>query len=214
MQAVKSFLKDSNKADSTEVCSEVAPEVVQETVRPTEQVETAEAIDRERHVHHHQHRVQPIVDQQTLDTQHVHSTAAAVTREHKEEMLPEHQQKLNEQRTAFQNTQTQADVERTGVNLGTHVNEHEHHHIHETIQPVINRETIAPTTVHQTNVIHEKIHDAPIVHEATTLPTITQSEFLKNKTSGPHAHTDSGHSHQFYEGAPKVGAGAGKETTL
>lgn len=47
-------------------------------------------------------------------------------------MLPEHQQKLHEQRTMHQNMQTQRDVERSSANLGQHVNQHEHHHIHET----------------------------------------------------------------------------------
>lgn len=51
---VKEFLKGHSKADTTEVCTERAPEVVEEQVRPQEKIETAEAIDRERHVHHHQ----------------------------------------------------------------------------------------------------------------------------------------------------------------
>jgi hypothetical protein len=72
-QGVKEFLKGSHKADSTEVsysssfisslrltniqvCSEVAPEVTQEHVRQQEHVETAEAVDREKHIHHHQVR--------------------------------------------------------------------------------------------------------------------------------------------------------------
>ena len=69
-QGVKDFLKGSHKPDSTEVsfdtlagrsianqaqvCSEVAPEVVEEHVRPKENTETAEAVDKERHIHHHQ----------------------------------------------------------------------------------------------------------------------------------------------------------------
>ncbi|ORY23364.1 hypothetical protein BCR39DRAFT_549458 [Naematelia encephala] len=213
-KGVKDFLKGSKQPDTTEVCTEVAPEVVQETVKQQELVETAEAIDRERHVHHHQHRIQPIVDQQTLPTQHIEATAAAVVREHKEEMLPEHQAKLHEQRTAYQNTQNTLDTERSAANLGQHVNEHEHHHIHETVQPVIQRETIAPTVIHQTVGVHEKIHDAPIVHEATTLPTITQAEFLQQKEAGgPMSHQDKSHAHQFYEGAPRVG-GAKTDTTV
>jgi hypothetical protein len=55
-----------------------------------------------------------------------------VVREHKEDMLPEHQQKLHEQRTVHQNQHHVGDVERTGAHLGSHVNQHEHHHIHET----------------------------------------------------------------------------------
>ncbi|GFZ45497.1 hypothetical protein JCM24511_03223 [Saitozyma sp. JCM 24511] len=211
-QGVKDFLKGSHKPDSTEVCSEVAPEVTKEHVRPQEHTETAEAVDRERHVHHHQHRVQPVHHEQTLDTKHVHTAAPAVVREHKEDMLPEHQQKLHEQRTVHQNQHHVGDVERTGAHLGSHVNQHEHHHIHETVQPVIQRETIQPTTVHHTVPVSEKVHEAPIVHEATTLPAISHADFLKQKTdSGPMSHSDKGHSHQFYEGAPRVG-GAREQT--
>lgn len=45
-----------------------------------------------------------------------------------------------------------------------------------------------------------------VVHEMTTLPTVTLDEF-KSKTGGVHAHShkDGDHSHQYYEGAPRVG---------
>jgi len=209
---VKNFFKGAAKPDSTEVCSEVAPEVTQETVRPQEHIETAEAIDREKHIHHHQHRVQPIAHKEVLPTQHTSSVAPVVVREHKEDMIPEHQAKLHEQRTAYVDTKHVADTQRSTAHVGTHVNEHEHHHIHETIQPVIQRETVAPTVVHHTNAIHEKVHEAPIVHEATTLPTITHEQFLANKEKlASHSHTDKSHSHQFYEGAPRVGGNS--ETT-
>ena len=74
------------------------------------------------------------------------------------------------------------------------------------VQPVIQRETIQPTTVHHTTAIHEKVHDAPIVHEATTLPTISHSDFLKQQAEKvPHSHQDGDHKHQIFEGAPKIG---------
>nr|ODN87504.1 allergen [Cryptococcus depauperatus CBS 7841] len=214
-QGVKEFFKSSHKPDSTEariVCTEHAPEVVEEHVRPQEHTEVAEAIDRERHVHHHQasiglrHRVQPIEHKVTLDPKHVNVTAPAVVREHKEEMLPEHQETLQKQRTLHSNQKTTGDVEKSNAHVGTHVNTHEHHHIHETIQPVIQRETVQPTVVHHTAAIHERVHDAPTVHEATTLPAITHDEFLKFKNGHKGTtHNDKTHSHQFFEGAPRVG---------
>jgi hypothetical protein len=106
--------------------------VTQETVRPKEHVETAEAIDRERHIHHHQHRVQPVAAKEVLPTQHVNTVAEGQVREVKEDMLPEHQAKLHEQRNAFQNTQTTTQTERSAAHVGQFVDEHEHHHIHET----------------------------------------------------------------------------------
>lgn len=208
MDHVKNFLSSNHKGDSTEVCSETAPAVTREHVKPVEQVEVTEALDRERHIHHHQHRVQPVEAQEVKATEHKHNILPEVTREHKEEMLPEHREKLEAMRTMHQNTQHVAGVQRTEAHQGAVANEHVHHHVHETIQPVIQKETIAPTTVHTTVPIHERIHEAPIVHEATTLPTVTLDEF-KSKIGGAHSHKDGNHSHQFYEGTPRVGGGVG-----
>ncbi|KAJ9125859.1 hypothetical protein QFC24_002643 [Naganishia onofrii] len=210
----KEFLTRSAQNDSTEVCSETAPEIVQEHIKQNERVETVEAIDRERHVHHHQHRVQPIVDKQVLDTKHEFNVLPEVTRESKHDMIPEHRAKLEEQRNLYHNTQTAAPVVREQVAGGVQANEHVHHHVHETIQPVIQRETVASTHVHTTIPIHEKIHDAPVVHEMTTLPTVTLDEF-KSKAGGVHAHShrDGDHSHQYYEGSPRVGGPGASEGT-
>ncbi|KAI9715985.1 MAG: hypothetical protein M1812_005619 [Candelaria pacifica] len=58
--------------------------------------------------------------------------------------------------------------------------EHVHHHIHETIQPVIEREIIEPSVVHHTVPIHE-VHQREADHqEPSTLPEVTMDDF-KNK---------------------------------
>lgn len=69
------------------------------------------------------------------------------------------------------------------------------------VQPVVQRETIQPTTVHQTIPVHESIHEAPIVHEATTLPTISHEQFLQQQQTKGQAetHSDQGHNHQHCE---------------
>jgi hypothetical protein len=206
MDHVKNFLSSSHKGDSTEVCSETAPAVVQEHIKPVEKVEVTEAVDRERHIHHHQHRVQPVEAHEVKATEHKHNILPEVTREHKEDMLPEHREKLEAMRTQQQNVQQVGSVERTEAHQGAVANESVIHHVHETIQPVVQKETIAPTTVHTTVPIHEKIHEAPIVHEATTLPTVTLDEF-KTKIGGAHSHKDGNHHHQFYQGEPRIGGG-------
>ncbi|ODN91357.1 allergen [Cryptococcus wingfieldii CBS 7118] len=203
-QGVKEFFSGSTKPETTEVCTESAPEVVQEHVRPQEHVKTADAIDRERHVHHHQHRVQPVADSQTLPEKHIHSTAPIVHTEHTEDMLPEHQQTLQQQRGLHQSQKTEGGVERSGEHVGVAVNEHAHHHIHETIQPVIQRETVAPTVVHKTNAVHETVKEAPIVHEVTTLPTVSAAEYAQTREEPGQGVC------RTYEGGPAVaGSGAG-----
>lgn len=68
------------------------------------------------------------------------------------------------------------------------------------VQPVIQRETIQPTTVHHTIPVSKKIHEAPIVHEATVLPAISHEQFLQQKHAGNSVrHSDKGHTHQFCE---------------
>ncbi|KAL0247502.1 hypothetical protein I308_103567 [Cryptococcus tetragattii IND107] len=199
-QGVKEFFSKSGKPETTEVCTDTAPEVVQEHIRPQEHVETAEAVDRERHVHHLQHRIQPVEDHQTLNTKHVNATEPVITREHKEEMRPEHQEALAKQKNLAHDTRSTGAVEKSGEHVGAALNEHQHHHIHETIQPVVQRETVEPTVVHQTKAIHEKVEDAPVVHEVTTLPTISAEKYSQNKSSleGEGAHCST------FEGAPQV----------
>lgn len=117
-------------------------------------------------------------------------------------MRPEHQEALAKQRNLAQDTRSTGAVEKSGEHLGTALNEHQHHHIHETgkllvvltilqphpyillpVQPVVQRETVDPTVVHKIRAIHERVEDAPIVHEVTTLPTISADKYAKNKSS-------------------------------
>ncbi|KAL6879442.1 hypothetical protein HDV57DRAFT_498921 [Trichoderma longibrachiatum] len=52
-----------------------------------------------------------------------------------------------------------------------------HHHVHEHVQPVIHKETVAPEVIHTTVPVHET-HKAAAVHHGTkVLPPKTLSEF-------------------------------------
>lgn len=68
--------------------------------------------------------------------------------------------------------------------------------VHETVQPVIHKETIAREVVHTTVPVHEK-HIAPSEHHGiSTLPAKTMSEFTKTTAGGSR-------SHEEYEGHPR-----------
>lgn len=59
------------------------------------------------------------------------------------------------------------------------VGEHVNHHIHQHVQPVIQKDVIQPRTVHTTVPIHE-VHTAEAVHHETTiLPAKTMEQFMK-----------------------------------
>ncbi|KAF3904952.1 hypothetical protein ABW20_dc0110160 [Dactylellina cionopaga] len=80
------------------------------------------------------------------------------------------------------------------------VGEHVHHHVHDYIQPVIERERVVPHVVHTTVPIHEHIEHEPYIHKGNVLPVMTLEEFTKKGFSfkgskKPLEHID-------YEGKP------------
>lgn len=52
-------------------------------------------------------------------------------------------------------------------------------HLHETIQPVVHKETIEPHVVHTTVPVHETHHNKAQHHQTTTLPAVNMSEWQK-----------------------------------
>lgn len=57
--------------------------------------------------------------------------------------------------------------------------EHIHHHLHQHVQPIIQKDTIAPEVVHTTIPIHETHHAPTVNHGTTTMPVKTVEEFEK-----------------------------------
>lgn len=69
--------------------------------------------------------------------------------------------------------------------------------MHEVVQPVIHKETIAPEVVHTVVPVHEK-HIAPSEHHGlSTLPTKSMGEFKQSTGQS------GSHSHEEYEGHPR-----------
>lgn len=78
--------------------------------------------------------------------------------------------------------------------------EHVHHHVHETVQPVIHKETVQPEVVHTTVPIHEVETAAAQHHSMSALPTKTLGEFERaggTLTGGQRT------THEEYDGRPR-----------
>lgn len=131
-----------------------------------------------KHVHHVQHHVQPILDsehsaeqihEKVVPRTHIEETHAStdkdaalltsVAGQHKDEYID-------------------LGVERTVVDKGERVKEQIHHHIHNIVQPIVEKDsheyhrikTVIPTTV--------VTHEAPIIHESTSHKPISKADFL------------------------------------
>merc|ERR1712093_728345 len=196
--AVGSFLHKDGKHDTT----------VHETVNP--------AVDREVHQDHHHTSVQPIKDREVLPEQHNHQMAGVETRNLKHGNDEHVKERLAAEQAQFKNARTVGDTQHTSSANPTIAGEHVHHHVHENIQPVIQKETIQPSVVHTTVPVHDVHQNEAKHHTATSLPAVTMDEF-KNQgghISGRDERTDAFAGEPRSVGGTLGGAGAHGTTSL
>ncbi|KAK1704818.1 allergen [Colletotrichum lupini] len=198
-QAVSSFIsKDGHH--KTSVDEDVNRAVTEEQIRPHRHEEVTTAVDKEVHQDHHHTTIQPVKHQETLPEKHHHNIVpvAHKTFDHGNER--ETKDTLDREHAKFKDTSTTHETTHTSTTAPAVTGERVHHHIHEHIQPVIQKDTIQPHIVHTTIPIHETHHAKPIHHEATTLPVKTLEEFTREKgslTDGPRHHR-----YDEFEGCP------------
>jgi len=197
-EAVSGFLHKNNH-HSVDIEQTSSPAVTHERLQEAKHENVTVAHDREIHQHHHQTHVQPIQDKVIEPEQHHHNIIPIEHREHHHNKDAEVERTLAEQQAQFRNEQEVLPTQHSKSN-NTVVGEHVHHHIHDTIQPVIERERHQQHVVHTTVPIHERIEHEPVIHSGNVLPTKTLSEF---EAAG---HSLTGHStkpeHIDYEGEP------------
>ena len=126
----------------TDVDEVVNPAVVSETIKPHRHEETQEAIDREVHQHHYHTTVQPVSHREQLPEKHVHNLVPQVEREFKHDNEQETHRRISAEMAQFQNTTVKQQTTPSTQAAPQVVGEHVHHHVHETVQPVIHKETV------------------------------------------------------------------------
>jgi hypothetical protein len=125
-------------------------------------------------------------------------------------------ERLEAERAQFKNTREVGAEQHTQSAGAAVTGEHVHHHVHENIQPVVQKETIQPSVVHTTVPIHEVHQNEAKHHTASSLPAVTMDEFKRQggHLSGREERTDA------FEGEPRSvggtigGAGARGTTSL
>lgn len=177
-EAVRGFLNKAGHHDTT-VHEQVKPAVVNETVKPTQHEEVNTAVEKEVHQDHYHHAVQPVQDREVLPEQHQHNVAAVQSREFDHRNHDETKRAVAQEAAKFKDQRVVADTTHTQTAAPTVTGEHVHHHIHETIQPVIHKETVQPKVVHTTVPVHETHHLGAKHHGTTELPPVSINEFKK-----------------------------------
>jgi len=203
--AVGSFLSRDGKHDTT-VHETVNPAVKHEKVTPTRQENVTTAVDREVHQDHHHTSVQPVQDREILPEQHSHQMSGVEERNINHGNDKHVQDRLAAERAQFKDKR---EVDSTQHSAGTNAavqGEHVHHHVHENIQPVVQKETVQPSVVHTTVPVHEVHHNEAKHHTASALPAVSMEEF---KRQGGHLSGREERSDAFAGEPKKVGGTLG-----
>jgi len=202
MQAAKDAIHNftSKKGHTTTVDEHVAPAVVQETVKPHRHEEVVQAVDREVHQDHHHTTVQPIAHQEVLPEKHTHNLVPTEHREIRHEDPNHSKAQVEADLAQFKPSSAVHQTTQSHEAKGAVAGEHVHHHVHETVVPVVHKETIQPEVVHTTVPIHETHHAASQHHGVSALPMKSLSEF---QASGGVLDGHAKHAHEEYEGAPR-----------
>ncbi|PKI84151.1 hypothetical protein MVES_002121 [Malassezia vespertilionis] len=142
-----------------------------------------EELHRERehviHQHHIQHHVQPVLEADYLAEQ-LHSRVVPMTTIREVHANTDKDAAL--MRSVAGNprdTYTEAPIERSIVDKGETVREIVHHHIHNIVQPIIEKDVYEFHRIRTTIPITEITHEAPIVHESTAHQPIRKEDFVK-----------------------------------
>ncbi|MCJ1444221.1 MAG: hypothetical protein MMC23_004722 [Stictis urceolatum] len=205
--AIKDFTHRAGHHDTT-VTEHVNPAVTQEKVTPTRHEEAQTVVDREVHQDHHHTTVQPVHDREVLPEKHSHQMASTENREFHHGDHSATKERLAAEAAQFKNTSTTGSTQHTASTAPTVGGEHVHHHVHETIQPVIQKETIQPNVVHTTVPVHETHHNESKHHATSALPAVSMADF-KNQGGSLTGREDRT---ERWEGEPRTEGATGHGT--
>ncbi|KAI1844175.1 hypothetical protein JX266_009659 [Neoarthrinium moseri] len=163
--------------DGTTVQKEKAAAVVHEDVKAHEHEKVDTVVDKDVHQDHYRTTIQPIQDKNVLATKHEYrENEAERDIDHRDNKAKE---QAKREAAKFHNEKIVEDTTHSKERAPTKKEEHIHHHIHETVQPVIERETLQDKIIHTTNHIHETEHLNDKHHEAKVAPAISMADFEK-----------------------------------
>ncbi|TQS32860.1 hypothetical protein Golomagni_06811 [Golovinomyces magnicellulatus] len=182
-EVVSKFISKDGQ-HNTRIDEDVRAPVTEKHVHPQKHDEVTTAVDREVHQHHHQTAIQPIHDKETLPTQHTSKTVPVqkevINKGNDDDLKAVHEL----DKAKYKDTEQVHDTKTTASAVGAQ-GTHTHHHVHQHVQPVIQKEVVQPEVVHTTIPVHEVHNEAPVHHETTTLPAKTLDEF-KGSARGTH----------------------------
>ncbi|KAK0345130.1 hypothetical protein LTR91_025959 [Friedmanniomyces endolithicus] len=160
----------------------VAPAVEHDTIKREHETLERDVVEKEIHKDHYHTTIQPLKDTEVQATEHKFEQAPTEFRSvDKDDGAAE--AKVAEKLSGFQDTVKEEATKETHAQDETVVGEHVHHHLHEIIQPVIEKEVIQKSVTHVTHPIKETVHEKSDDHGVTKAKAISVEEF-KHRLDG------------------------------
>ncbi|KAI8948028.1 hypothetical protein F4801DRAFT_474416 [Xylaria longipes] len=166
----------SGNKDTTSVTKETAPAVEHETIHKKHEQREQKMVDRERHQDHYKTTVQPLKEREVMPEKHQHEQANIQHREinrNQGDAKAMHERK----QAQFKDISKEAGTHRETIQEPTMTSERTYHHLHETIQPVIEKETVMPSVTHKTIPVKETIQEQTLDEGVTINPPMSREEF-------------------------------------
>ncbi|KAI0165472.1 hypothetical protein GGR52DRAFT_110367 [Hypoxylon sp. FL1284] len=176
--AIRDFIGKAGHHETT-VHESVEPAVQREAVKPTEHEEINTAVNKEIHQDHYHRTVQPVHDKEVLPEQHHHQVGDIQHRDFDHRDHEGTKKALASESSKFKDERVVHDTAHTQSHAPIVQGENVHHHVHETIQPVVHKETIQPSVVHTTVPVHETHHNPAQHHSTSSLPAVSMEEYKR-----------------------------------
>ncbi|KAK0099878.1 hypothetical protein ONS95_013297 [Cadophora gregata] len=172
--ATKSVSQDVD-ADTT-VEAEVKPAVEHTHVKKAHETREQTFIEREKHQDHYHTTIQPLKDSEVLPEKHDYQQEKKEKNINRDDGTA--RQKAENDTAGYQSTIDEKKFE-SQTKEPTIVDEHVHHHLHETVQPVIEKEVLDPSVTHKKIEVKENIKEQSKHHGVTTNSAMSVDEFQK-----------------------------------
>merc|ERR1711939_1228627 len=174
--ATKSTTQDVDvdvDADTT-VDAKVNPAVEHTHVKKAHETREQTFVEKEKHQDHYHTTVQPLKDSEVLPEKHDYEQESKEKNINRDDSTA--REKAANDTAGYQSSIDEKKFE-SSTKEPTIVDEHVHHHLHETIQPVIEKEVLDPSVTHKRVDVKENIQEQSKHHGVTTNSAISVDEF-------------------------------------
>ncbi|KAK1069201.1 hypothetical protein LTR74_005008 [Friedmanniomyces endolithicus] len=192
--SAKGTANDATSGTSTSASGSTAEHSTTSVDKVTEETETVadqtrehetrerDVVEKEIHKDHYHTTIQPLKDTEVQATEHNFEQAPTEYRSvEKDDGAAE--AKVAKKLAGFHDSVKEEETKETHAQDETVVGEHVHHHLHEIIQPVIEKEVIQKSVTHVTHPIKETVHEKSDDHGVTKAKAISVEEF-KHRLDG------------------------------